>query len=140
MAVLKRVVLSLVFSIFIFSLVAGLALSGIPESYSILSSLQKILLFVSIFLVLFFIFFLILSIKRGRALKEELFPSVPPGQKKYGLLRAAENCRSSVGVVLERDGIHFISDSAKTRDSAKDDNLDSDFKKLVESVVGDSQT
>jgi hypothetical protein len=55
--------------------------------------------------------------------------------RPVSLLQAAERYKQGGKVIVEQNGIHFISSETFGRDSGKEE-LNGDFKELVESVVG----
>jgi hypothetical protein len=64
-----------------------------------------------------------------------IIPGAKTGQT-FSLLHAAERYKEgNERVIIEQNGIHFISSETFGRASDTEDKLDGDFKKLVESVV-----
>jgi hypothetical protein len=129
-----------------------------PEKYLIYTSI-----FLTLFLSIFFIFNIRQGSVRDRSAKSGLpeeFTAAPDGIKGLsrgsapatGLLAAATAISARRGppaakpdeleelecvekVIIEQDGIHFINSETFDRDSDKEE-LNGDFKELVESVVG----
>ena len=69
----------------------------------------------------------------GGGPQESQGPQGPRGLQGGGLLAAAERIHG--GVILEQNGIPYI--SSDTFQRGKNEKLDSDFEKLVDSVIGD---
>jgi hypothetical protein len=98
---------------------------------------QSVVILISVFLTVFLFFFMLLNV-RWKSTTMIFSKNQPAVKNAEGT--ADSNTDNSEKVIIERDGIPYISGALFSGNSnlAPDQKLNSDFVRLVESVVGKS--